>query len=113
MTAHGAQEVRCPLCAQTLPQIDFLHTPDFFILVRAAHIATLSPQEATAFQLLLNNRHKHLTHVQLTERVYASNSGPAWAKGSIYCLVRSLRTKLAPLNITVPSMHHCYRMQFK
>lgn len=107
-----AREVFCPLCAQSLPVADFLHTPDYSILVRAAHVAWLSVHESIAFRLLFNSRATGLSHDDLTNKIYAGNGGPNNAKGSAYVTMQNLKRKLAPLRITIKSESRLYRTYF-
>ena len=96
-----AKPVCCPLCLQPLTSGDFLHTEDFGILVRNAHIAQLSLHESMALKLLM--RRKETTHEMLAADLYgnSSNGGPDNARTSIYGTLNNLRRKLHPLGIMV------------
>lgn len=107
-----AKEVTCPLCAQSLPCADFLHTKDYSILVRASHVAQLSPNEATLFQMILENRAEGISQEALVERQYASNGGPTNANECVYAAISSIKRKLAPLKISIKSIRQLYRPYF-
>lgn len=107
-----AKEVMCPLCAQSLPCADFLHTKDFSILVRAAHIAQLSPNEGTIFGLMVENRASGISQDAIVERLYSSNGGPTNAKECVYGAIASIKRKVAPLHISIKSSDRVYRPYF-
>lgn len=107
-----AKSVCCPLCSQSLPSADFMHTPDFSILIRCSHVAWLSTHESVAFRLLVDHRASGLSHELLTHKIYAGNGGPEHAKGSAYMTLRNLKRKLGPLRITIKSESQLYRPYF-
>ena len=108
----AAKDVLCPLCAQSLPCADFLHTKDFSIMIRSSHVAQLSPNEANIFRMMLENRAEGISQSALVTRVYASDGGPAMASECVYMAIANIKRKLKPLKITIQSVKRLYRPQF-
>ena len=107
--------MQCPICGSELKRLPLRWFPDRRVLVRGDIAATLSPSEATVFQLLWDAAHtgRAVNSGALFDALYGEDPNGGPGKNALPMHLSNVRKLIAPVGIAIKTVHGMYSLRIE